>query len=493
MHPQSETALQHIRAAIAPGQHVVFVSGNFNIVHPGHLRLLKFAADCGDFLVVGVNNGQGPAVMVPAALRLEGVRAIGVVDHAFLLDDPPEDFVAALEPAVVVKGKEHEAGYNAEKKVLDGYGGRLVFSSGEVAFSSLDLMRREFSEFNVSSIMKPMDFPRRHNFGFGDVKSILAKIPGMRVLVIGDLIVDEYIACDALGMSQEDPTIVVTPVFREVFVGGAGIVAGHAVGLGAEVSLISVAGYDLTADIAEERLNTHGVQSMILKDESRPTTLKQRFRTSNKTLLRVSHLKQHGIDTDLQSEMLQSVRSALPGTDLVVFSDFNYGCLPSAFVAAVSELCRQARVPMVADSQSSSQIGDISRFQGMLLIKPTEREARLAMRDFDSGLVILAEAIRKKANAGNVILTLGAEGLLIHASNGGEGDVYTDRLPAFNTAPKDPAGAGDSFFVTASLALTVNASVWCSAYLGSIAAACQVGRVGNIPITSADIIQELDS
>ncbi|MGZ5929377.1 MAG: PfkB family carbohydrate kinase [Rhizomicrobium sp.] len=482
--------MQQIRAALAPGQHVVFVSGNFNIVHPGHLRLLKFAADCGDFLVVGVNNSQGPAVMIPAVLRLEGVRAIGVVDHAFLLDDPAEDFVAALQPAVVVKGKEHEAEFNAEKTVLDEYGGRLLFSSGEVAFSSLDLMRREFSEFNVSSIMKPMDFPRRHNFGFNEVKSILAKIPGMRVLVIGDLIVDEYIACDALGMSQEDPTIVVTPVLREVFVGGAGIVAGHAAGLGAEVSLFSVAGCDATADTAEERLHTHRVRSMILKDESRPTTLKQRFRTANKTLLRVSHLKQHGIDVDLQREMLQSVRDALSKTDLVVFSDFNYGCLPSAFVEAVSELCRQAKVPMVADSQSSSQIGDISRFQGMLLIKPTEREARLAMRDFDSGLVILAEAIRKKAKASNVILTLGAEGLLVHASDGGE--VFTDRLPAFNTAPKDPAGAGDSFFVSASLALTVDASVWCSAYLGSIAAACQVGRIGNIPITTSDIIQELE-
>ena len=492
MHPQSEAALQHIRSALVPGQHVVFVSGNFNILHPGHLRLLKFAADCGDFLVVGVNNSQGPAVMVPAALRLEGVRAIGVVDHAFLLDDSAEDFVAALKPAVVVKGKEHEAQFNAEKAVLDSYGGRLVFSSGEVVFSSLDLMRREFSEYNISSIVKPMDFPRRHSFGVGDVKSILARIPGMRVLVIGDLIVDEYIACDALGMSQEDPTIVVTPVLREVFVGGAGIVAGHAAGLGAEVSLISVAGYDAAADIAEERLNTHGVRSMILKDESRPTTLKQRFRTSNKTLLRVSHLKQHGIDLDLQGKMLQSVKAALPKTDLVVFSDFNYGCLPSAFVEAVSELCRQAKVPMVADSQSSSQIGDISRFQGMLLIKPTEREARLAMRDFDSGLVILAEAIRKKAKAGNVILTLGAEGLLVHASNGSGGEVFTDRLPAFNTAPKDPAGAGDSFFVSASLALTVDASVWCSAYLGSIAAACQVGRIGNIPITTSDIIQELD-
>ena len=491
MHPETEAALQHVRSLAAPGRHVVFVSGNFNIVHPGHLRLLKFAADCGDFLVVGVNSQPGDPAMVPAPLRLEGIRAIGIVNHAFLLRDTPEEFVAALKPAVVVKGKEHERDVNAERPVLDSYGGRLVFSSGEVVFSSLDLMRREFREFNVSSIVKPLDFPRRHKFGLEDVKSLLAKIPGMRVMVIGDLIVDEYVACDALGMSQEDPTIVVTPVLRELFVGGAGIVAGHAAGLGSDVTFISVAGNDKTAELAQERLHSYKVQTVIVKDESRPTTLKQRFRTGNKTLLRVSHLKQHGIDLDLQTRMLSAVKAAIAKTDLVVFSDFNYGCLPPPLVEAIAEICRAASVPMVADSQSSSQIGDVSRFGGMLLIKPTEREARLALRDFDSGLVVLAEAIRKKARAENVILTLGPEGLLVHASNSEE--AFTDRLPAFNTAPKDAAGAGDSFFVSASLALAVGGGIWRSAYLGSIAAACQVGRTGNIPITSADIISEIDN
>jgi sugar/nucleoside kinase (ribokinase family) len=129
----------------------------------------------------------------------------------------------------------------------------------------------------------------------------------------------------------------------------------------------------------------------------------------------------------------------------------------------------------------------------MLLIKPTEREARLAMRDFDSGLVVLVEALREKARAKNVILTLAAEGLLVHAETGSAGTVVTDRLPAFNTAPKDAAGAGDSFFVCAALALAIGTDIWRSAYLASIAAACQVGRIGNIPVTARDIIRELDT
>ncbi len=352
MHTNSTTALKDIRAVVGDGQHVVFVSGNFNIVHPGHLRLLKFAADCGDFLVVGVNAESTSTTLIPAEFRLEGVRAIGVVNYAFQLRDPPEDFIAVLKPAVVVKGKEHESEFNPEKSVVESYGGRLVFSSGEVIFSSLDLIRREFKEFNVSTIVKPLDFPARHHFQVSDLKSILKKFAGLRVLVIGDLIVDEYIACDALGMSQEDPTIVLTPVLRQKFVGGAGVVAGQAADLGTEVSLITVTGKDSVAVFAAETLKSHDVEVVFFGDESRPTTLKQRFRTGNKTLLRVSELKQHDIDIDLQTRMFDAVKGTIDKIDLVVFSDFNYGCLPPPLVAAIINLCTEKSIPMVADRHS---------------------------------------------------------------------------------------------------------------------------------------------
>jgi rfaE bifunctional protein kinase chain/domain len=492
VHCETEATLAEIRSRVAPGARVVFVSGNFNIVHPGHLRLLKFAADCGDFLVVGVNSRPTGPSMLSADLRLESVRAIGVVDYAFMLFDTPEEFVALLRPAVVVKGKEHESAVNPEKPVLDGYGGHLVFSSGEVAFSSLDLLRSEFREYDHRTIAKPLDFASRHGFAVPDLKAVLGKFAGLRVLVVGDLIVDEYIACDALGMSQEDPSIVVTPVLEERFIGGAGIVAGHAAGLGCEVTLVSVVGTDKIAGYAEDKLASYRVTPILLADESRPTTLKTRYRVGNKTLLRVSQLKQHEIDANLQSLILEKAKPAVAGADLVVFADFNYGCLAQPLVEAIATLCRECRTPMVADSQSSSQVGDVSRFRDTLLLKPTEREARLALRDFSSGLVVLAETLRKRTRAANVILTLGPEGLLVHADSEVLGTTVTDRLPAFNQAPKDTAGAGDSLLVCASLALAIGADVWRSAYLGSLAAACQVGRIGNVPLTAADIAAEID-
>ena len=470
---------------------IVFVSGNFNVVHPGHLRLLSFARDCGDFLVVGVFPDGNGKVHVPQHLRLEAVQSISLVDFAFVLPVRPEEFVALLKPAVVVKGKDREAGNNPEREIVEGYGGKLFFGSGEVRFSSIDLLQKELQETNFSTIRKPLDYLERHGFSLNDLVGISRKFHGLRAVVIGDLIVDEYINCDPIGMSQEDPTIVVTPIRSDRFVGGAGIVAAHARGLGAQVTYVHVAGDDEIGRYAADVLKGYEVDAQVVIDESRPTTLKQRFRAQGKTLLRVSHLRQHDIPHEIGSAVVEKVRAALRNADLLMFSDFNYGCLPQYIVDELIDYCRARSIMMVADSQSSSQVSDVSRFKGVKLLTPTEREARLATRDFSSGLVILAEALRRKADAEHVILTLGSEGLLVQVPEAQPGYFSTDQLPAFNSAPKDAAGAGDSVLACASLALAVGADIWQSAYLGSVAGALQVGRVGNTPLNVQDLVTEL--
>jgi bifunctional ADP-heptose synthase (sugar kinase/adenylyltransferase) len=127
----------------------------------------------------------------------------------------------------------------------------------------------------------------------------------------------------------------------------------------------------------------------------------------------------------------------------------------------------------------------------MVLVTPTEHEARLAVRNKDLGLAALAQTLRAKSNNKNIFITLGGEGLLVDAESRPGKDLITDLLPAFNLAPKDVAGAGDSLLICASMALAAKATGWEAAYLGSIAAACQVGRVGNFPLTADEIIQEL--
>src|SRR5689334_14070889 len=169
-----------IRASCSAGERIVFVSGNFNVVHPGHLRLLNFAASCGDYLVVGVQADGFDGAHLPEKLRLESIRSISTVDHAFILREPPEKFVARLHPAIVVKGKEHESHANPEQEIVESYGGKLLFTSGDTRFSLLDLLQKELQQTSRSDIVKPRDYPSRHGFALSDLASVVARFATLK-------------------------------------------------------------------------------------------------------------------------------------------------------------------------------------------------------------------------------------------------------------------------------------------------------------------------
>lgn len=496
MNPHSELIIDQIRQKAQDKKKIVFVSGNFNIVHPGHLRMLSFASGCGDFLVLGV-NGNSPEkedVLLDEEIRLEGVKSVTWVDFCFILREPPEDFISSLKPAIVVKGKEHEEAYNVEADAVSAYGGKLLFSSGDVSFSLVDLLRNESKRLDGRgrSILKQEDFMKRHGFDWECIPPVMKRISELNVMVLGEIIVDEYIHCDALGMSREDPTVVVTPVDREKFLGGAAIVASHARSLGARVSFFSVAGEDDMAQFARQKLKEYDVNGFVFTDESRPTILKQRFRCSEKSLLRVNHLRAHPISKELQAAIKERLFAKFEKKiDLLIFSDFNYGILPQPLVDAIVRECRERGIMMVADSQSSSQIGDVSRFSHTMLLTPTEHEARLAVKDFESGLVVLAEKLRQQSHAENVFITLDKEGMLIHAGVPGTGEFFTDKLSAMSDSVKDPAGAGDSLLTCSALALASGVNIWKSAYIGSLAAACQIERTGNSPLSAKDLLRKI--
>jgi rfaE bifunctional protein kinase chain/domain len=276
------------------------------------------------------------------------------------------------------------------------------------------------------------------------------------------------------------------------FLGGAGIVAAHCAGLGAQVRYFAVTGGDVQEEFAAKRLAEANVTAELIRDETRPTTLKQRYRAAGKTLLRVNHLRQHGASKELQARLLERVLPVLDDADVLVFSDFNYGCLPQPLVDKLSEEARRRSLVLIADSQCSSQIGDISRFKGMHVITPTEMEARISTRNHDGGLVMLAEAVRQQARSQHVLLKLGAEGLLVHAADEESGSWLTDRLPSFNPRPQDTAGAGDSLLAATALTLALGGDIWQASFLGSLAAACQVSRVGNTPLTAGELIRAFE-
>ena len=187
--PHLDAQVAEIRAKAGAAQRIVFVSGKFDILHAGHTRLLRFASELGDFLLVGIADENHPGVRVPEDLRIESVQSISYVDHAFVLRENVASFIKRLQPAIVVKGKEFESLNNIEQDAVSTYGGRLCFGSGDVSFSSIELIHREFTDINPSSIQHSPAFLRRRNVTTKGLRQRLSRFSDLRVMVIGDLIV----------------------------------------------------------------------------------------------------------------------------------------------------------------------------------------------------------------------------------------------------------------------------------------------------------------
>lgn len=464
---------------------VVLVSGKFRVIHAGHMRLFRTASDYGHKVVVALDTVGLTAEEI--RWRESILRNVEYVDKVIEYEGDIATVLREIHPDIVIKGHEFRNAENLESKILSTYGGKLIFTSGANFYSESDLIESNDLKFVKKLATMPQDFMTRNRITTNRLLSILQAFSELRVCVVGDLIIDEYINCYPLGMSQEEPTVVVTPVDKRRFFGGAGIVAAHCKFLGAMTSLVTVTGEDEPSRWAQEKAYEYELESFKVVDVNRPTTLKQRYRSGTQTLLKISHLTQDFLDSEKETELIEKFAKLAGNLDVLILSDFSYGVLSPQLVARILAVATQHGVFVSADSQSSSQIGYLGKFKDIDLICATEREARLELKDNTSGLVVLAESLRRELNSTHLLLKMGGDGVLISGQGQGGETLATDEIAAINRNPIDSSGAGDSMLAGASLALACGATIYEAALIGSVLAGIQVGRLGNVPITQETV------
>jgi rfaE bifunctional protein kinase chain/domain len=465
------------------------ITGHFNVLHPGHIRLFKYAKSISETLIVAIepNEFNSKSIYVDEKERLASLKIIELIDDVFIFKNTIENAIKKAKPDVIIKGNEHKLNENQEKKLEKKFNFDLIFASGESNYTSKDFLS-DFSS-NQNKIKLPTNFLDRNDLNTNKLVSNLKKFNSIKVLVIGDLIVDEYISCQALGMSQEDPTIVVSPGETKTFIGGAGIVALHSKSLGADVELLTITGNDEKNIYIKNKFKEYKLKHKVFADNSRQTTVKQRFKVGKNTMLRVSKLNTHPINKSMESRIQKYIEKKIDNIDLIIFSDFNYGLITNTLLNFITEIAKERKIIITADSQSSSQIGDISRFKDMDIVSATEREIRIATKDNEDGVVVLIEKLRDLNNAKNVILKLGADGLIIQKYL--KDNLQTDQIEALNNNPIDVSGAGDSFLAASSISYAISKNIYLAALIGSVAAAIQVSQIGNLPIPSNKILEAI--
>ncbi len=462
---------------------VVLCHGVFDIVHPGHIRHMLYAKTRAPILVAGVTADvhikKGPnRPFVPEQLRATNLAALEFVDYVVIDDHAgPEDIINEIQPDFYVKGYEYSNRGTKEAQVVTAYGGEVVYSPGDVVYSSTSLLNLSKPNLWIDKLQLCLD----HNkVTFNDLHNTLGTMAGRKVHVIGDLIVDSITHCGMIGGQTKTPTISARLNNRSDFVGGAGVVAKHCHAAGADVKLTTLCGNDEMGRFAFADLKEFGVKVIPIVD-NRPTINKNVIEVDGYRVVKVDTLD----NSPISNRAFWDIVSSVDTPDAVIFSDFRHGIFNKNTIPILLK-----SVPSVifraADSQVASRWGNISDFQGLDLITPNEREARFSLGDQDSSIRQLALDLRDKANAKCIILKLGELGAIYNT----EGNSFA--LDSFAENAVDPVGAGDALLAYATLAMMSSGNETHAAILGLIAAACECEFEGNIAVTNAQVRSRLD-
>ncbi len=477
---------------------VIMCHGTFDVVHPGHVRHLIYARSKADVLVVSLTCDAhiGKAnfrPFVPEDLRALNLAAFEMVDYVVIDDDPvPLNNIADLQPDYFAKGYDYVSNGVPqktldEKSALESYGGEMIFTPGDVVYSSSHLLETAPPNIALEKLIVLFD---AEAITFDHLRSALDEIRGLRVHVVGDTIVDSYTETTMIGGQTKTPTLSVRYEGQRDYVGGAGIVAKHLKAAGADVTFSTLLGDDQWTDFVRDDLDGFGVTTNAIVDDTRPTTNKNAIICNEQRLLKVDHLDNRAISEKIQARFHDAVRGT--DTDAVVFADFRHGIFNKGTIPGMVEAL-PSTVFRVADSQVASRWGNILEFQGFDLITPNEREARFALGDQDSVIRPLALKLFKEARCKNLILKLGERGLLAYRQRPNLDDVRSFfAVDSFAENVVDAVGSGDALLAYATLAEMATGNAVIAAVLGSFAAAVECGHDGNVPVTPSDLRQMID-
>jgi len=464
---------------------IVHCHGVFDLLHIGHIRYLEQARSFGDILVITVTpdryvdkGDKRPAFT--EQLRAEAIASLGVVDYVAVNEWPTaEETLRCIKPNIYVKGSDFRSvdadrtGKLAlEEQVCQDLGVELKFTQ-DIVFSSTNLINRFFSSFS-KEIQDYLELFRRR-YSLDQILSVVDSMARLKVLLVGDIIIDEYCYCSPLGASSKSPVLAVRHESVDCFAGGVLAVANHLANFVDDVRLFSVIGQrDDYRDFIDSSLLPN-VRSEFWVQDDAPTIVKKRYLdgyTLHK-LLEIYTMDDSGLNADKDRDMTERFGAEAPDHDMVVSADFGHG----AISPALRETLVQDAPFLAVNTQvnaGNAAMHTISKYSHADYISLTERELRLDSRELKQDLRPLACETAHRFNSQALAVTRGRQGACL---SGPDGAFIV--VPAFASKAVDSVGSGDAFFAISSLAIKLGAPFEIAGFLGNVAGALAVQIIGN--------------
>jgi rfaE bifunctional protein kinase chain/domain/rfaE bifunctional protein nucleotidyltransferase chain/domain len=467
------------------GKRIVLCHGVFDLLHIGHIKHFKEAKNFGDILVVTltpdiyVNKGpKRPAFN--EKLRIEAIAALGIVDYVALNSTPTAvSIIQKIKPNIYCKGPDYKdykndiTGHikkeiNAVKKV----GGKIVYTK-DITFSSSKLINLNETH---SSLHKLLIKKIKKDYTFLKIKQLIENFKKIRVLIIGEIIIDQYVFCEALGKSGKEPMLVLRDLKTEEYLGGAAALSRHLSPFCNHVSLFSMIGEKGEYLHEIKKKLPRNVNFKYIKKKNSPTILKRRFLdfVSNNKVLGVYTINDD-ILTIKQDRLFNNIlKNMIPKYDLVIVSDYGHGLISKR---TANVICKLSKHLALNAQVNAANIGyhSMRNYKNIDCVTVNESEIQHEMRDRNNKTELLMKKLSFQQKIDNLVVTRGKEGALIYNRKDNEFNL----CEAFADTAVDKIGAGDAMLSIIALCLRSGFTKELSLLLGSLAAAQSTETIGN--------------
>ena len=469
------------------GKKIVQCHGVFDLLHLGHIKHFEKAKNFGDILIVTVTPDEyvkkGPNRPVfSLRQRMESLSALEVVDYVAPNKwDNAEKAIKIVKPNVYCKGPDYKDNKSdltrkiyLEIKAVKSVGGRIEYTDKKDIFSSSKIINESVSNFSTSQ--KNLIYKIKKKFSFEKIQKIIESFNKLKILVIGETIIDQYFFCEAMGKSGKEPVLVLRDLKMETYPGGSAAIARHLSPFCKSISLLSMLGEKKEFEGYLKKTLPKNIKFDFIYKSGSPTILKKRFveQINKRKILGVYNLNDQLLSKKNEEEFSKKLDKHLKKYDLIILTDYGHGLISQK---SANKICNSKKFLSVCAQVNSSNIGyhTISKYKNSQSVVINETELRHEMRDKNQPIKLLMSSLCKKYKIKNLIVTRGSQGVILFSTK----DKKYYEAPAFTDRVTDKVGTGDAMMAIISLCLKMNFDKNLTLLISSLAAAQSVETIGN--------------
>ena len=474
---------------------IVLCHGVFDILHIGHINHFNSAKKLGDILVVSVtpdkyvNKGPNRPIF-PIKLRMEALAALKNVDYVTAnTSDTAIQPILTLKPNIYCKGKDYKnsqlditGNIKKELKAIKSVNGQINYTEDELYSSSRII---NDSSYNLTDSQESFLrlLKNEKNKKSLNIQKITSSFSNLKVLVIGETIIDEYVYCDALGKSGKEPVLAVKSLYSKKFLGGTLSIAKNLSNFCKKVTVLSYIGEKKEQlNFLKKNLNKN-IHTIMIPKSNACTIVKKRFVDDiNKTkILGVYSIEDQLINNSEEKFVIKNILKQIRQHDLVIVSDFGHGLITDKIAKL---LIQKSKFIAVNAQLNAANIGfhTISKYKKADLVIINENEMRHELRNKSEGVDSLLKQLSKRINSKIITVTSGNKGSTTFLKKNNK----LINCPAFAFKVLDKIGAGDTMLAFLALSVFKKIDIKFSMFLSSLAAAFNVENEANSKVIKKD-------